>query len=105
MSANEKQLKAATVDSLASCLLCMSLPKKARFSVKKLVFADTLCKGMGQPEPKGESLENHSSVQGTEQVSVQFNRSVPTSATVTCSIFGQNSINKTGYEPSRKKPI
>lgn len=59
----------------------------------------------GQPEPGGGSLEDHSSVWGMEVVSVKFNSLVPTSATVTCSIFGQNLENEIGYEASRKEPI
>lgn len=42
MSANQKKLKAASVDSLALGLLYMGLPKPARFSVKKLIFAGIL---------------------------------------------------------------
>lgn len=40
-----------------------------------------------------------------EEVSLKVTASASTSATTACSIFGQDSQNKTGYDPSGKEPI
>lgn len=73
----------------------MGLPKSVRFTVRKLVFAAALQR---IPTEGQRSL-------GMEEVSLKVTASASTSATTACSIFGQDSQNKTGYDPSGKEPI